>query len=475
MKFYIKTFGCQMNVNDSEKMRHILKEKGLTAAKNEIDADIVIINSCAVREKPQEKIFSFAGRVPAGKKVIVAGCVAQSEKENILKRGPRIDYVVGTHQYYKIGDIVDKMASPGLENSPSPEEDPKQKFCGGAGGSFSKEPPARRRQKKVSAEFTKEWQEKTPYVESRDSVVSGFISIMEGCDNFCSYCIVPFTRGREKHRPFAQIVKEAEYLAEAGYKEIILLGQNVNNWQDSGEGLKFPDLLARLAEHVPVKWLRFITSYPGYYDDELIAVLAEHRSVARHIHFPAQSGSTRILKKMNRIYTRPRYLKIIKDFKKKVPGMKFSADFIVGFPGETERDFRLTLSLIEQVEYESLFSFIYSPRKHTKAYKAADDIPLQVKKERLYRLQETQEKIQLRNNKKLVGREVEVLVTGVNPKKAGAVIGRTESYQVVNFVSDALPGEIRKVLVDNVGPYSLRGDVERLRRKRQRVSVFDSK
>lgn len=425
MNFFIKTFGCQMNVNDSEKIRHILKGKGFSAAADEADADIVIINSCAVREKPQEKIFSYAGRIAKGKKIIVAGCVAQSEKENILKKNQNINYIVGTHQYYKIAEIVNELMT--------------------------------EKKRGVEAALSKEWQELTPYVESRENNVSAFISIMEGCDNFCSYCIVPYTRGREKHRPFDNIVREAEYISEKGYKEIILLGQNVNNWQDQKEKIKFHDLLAYLAENIAVKWIRFITSYPGYYDNELIEVMAGHEKIARHIHFPAQSGSTRVLKKMNRVYTRAQYLKIIKDFKKTIPAIKFSSDFIVGFPGETEKDLQLTLSLIEKVEYESIFSFMYSPRKFTKAYKVKDNIPLEIKKERLHRVQQVQENIQLRNNKKLVGREVEVLVTGRHPKKEGEMIGRTESYQVVNFKSRARPGEIVKILIENIGPYSLRG------------------
>jgi len=426
MKFFIKTYGCQMNVNDSEKMRHILENKGMTLSRDEAAADIIIINSCAVREKPQDKIFSYAGRMAKDKTIIVAGCVAQSEKENILARNPNIDYIVGTHQYYKIDQIVDEIAV-------------KQETRG------------------VKAEFSKQWQEAVPGIASRTSPVSGYISIMEGCDNFCSYCIVPFTRGREKHRPFENIIKEAGYLAAMGYKEIILLGQNVNNWEDKEKRMKFTELLDHMAQRIDVKWIRFITSYPGYYDDELLEVMAKHGKIARNIHFPAQSGSTRILKKMNRIYNRDHYLKIINRFKKKVPGITFSSDFIVGYPGETDNDFKLTLSLVEEVEYENIFSFIYSPRKHTRAFKMGDNLSLEVKKQRLYKLQELQKEIQLKNNKALIGKTVEVLVTGRNPKKEDEVIGRTESYRVVNFKSAAEIGSFTDVLIENVGPYSLRG------------------
>lgn len=425
MTFFIKTYGCQMNVNDSEKMRHILEKKGFSFIQDETAADIFVINSCAVREKPQEKVFSYAGRMPGDKIIIVAGCVAQSEKEKILKRNPNIDYIVGTHQYYKIDQIATEI----LE----------KKSHG------------------VKTLFSKQWQEAVPCPGARTSRVSGYISIMEGCNNFCSYCIVPFTRGREKDRSFENIKKEAKELAANGYKEIILLGQNVNRWEDKSKNKKFTDLLDDLATAVDVKWIRFITSYPGYYDDELIEVIAKHKKIARNIHFPAQSGSTQVLKKMNRIYTRGQYLNIISRFKKKVPDITFSSDFIVGFPGETEKNFELTLSLVEKVEYENIFSFIYSPRPHTRAFKIKDDIKPEIKKQRLYELQETQRKIQLKNNNTLIGKTVEVLVTGPHPKKPGEVIGRTVNYRVVNFKSTTPPGQFTNILVENVGPYSLRG------------------
>jgi len=425
MKFFIKTYGCQMNVNDSERMRHILKKKGFVDVQDEDKADIIIVNTCAVREKPQQKVFSYVGRVGKGKKVVIAGCVAQSEGLDLLKKNKKVNFVVGTHQYYKADSIFENYLKKDRNG--------------------------------VDIEFSREWEEIIPDIKARDSKVYGYISIMEGCNNFCSYCIVPFTRGREKFRPFKDIITEAEYLSSNGYKEIILLGQNVNSWEDKKEGKKFVDLLSYIAANIDVKWVRFITSYPGYYDNELIEVMAKHRSIARHIHFPVQSGSTRILKKMNRIYTREQYLKMIFDFKKNLPDIKFSSDFIVGFPSENGKDFDLTLSLIQKVEYESIFSFIYSPRKYTKALLLKDDLNIKVKKQRLYKLQEVQRDIQLQNNKKLIGKTIEALIVKRNPKKIDEVIARTESYRVVNFKSDADPGEFKKILIENVGPYSLRG------------------
>ncbi|MCX6555317.1 MAG: tRNA (N6-isopentenyl adenosine(37)-C2)-methylthiotransferase MiaB, partial [Candidatus Aminicenantes bacterium] len=335
MTFFIKTFGCQMNVNDSEKIHHLLECKGLEPSECETAADVIIVNSCAVREKPQEKIFSYIGQFQAAKKIIVAGCVAQLEKDNIFKKKVRADYVVGTHQYHRIAEIIDELQA-------------------GA-------------RAQTAVAFSRRWQELVPAPSARSSSVTAYVSIMEGCDNFCSYCVVPFTRGREKYRPMAAILREAESLDREGFKEIVLLGQNVNHWREPASGRTFADLLEILASRVGINWIRFITSYPGYHDRELIRVMAENRNIARHIHFPAQSGSTRILKRMQRTYSRNHYLRIIHAFRSAMPEMKFSSDFIVGFPGETERDFRLTLSLLERVQYESVFSFIYSPRPHTGA------------------------------------------------------------------------------------------------------------
>jgi len=425
MKFFIKTFGCQMNVNDSEKINHILSDRGMERTKEVEDADIVIINSCAVREKAQEKIFSFIGRLNQSQKIVVSGCVAQSEKDLILKRNIKVDFVVGTHQFYGMNEIIDDFLLKNLKGT--------------------------------NTTLSKEWSEEVPDIYSRENRFTGFISIMEGCDNFCTYCIVPFTRGREKYRPFKNILNEAEYLAENGFREIVLLGQNVNSWKDQKEGVSFASLLSRIAGIEKIKWIRFITSYPGYYESELIDVMKQNRNIARHIHFPVQSGSTRILKKMGRNYTREQYIQIISKFKSEIPEIKFSSDFIVGFPGESDRDFDLTLSLIEKARYDSLFSFIYSPRKHTKAVLIDDNIPVEVKKKRLQSLHELQKNIQLEAHSKLVGKELEVMVTGKNPKREGELLGRTESYKVVTFPGNRKPGEFTMVKIDHFGPHSLRG------------------
>ncbi len=414
-----------MNVNDSEKINHILSDREMERTKEVEDADIVIINSCAVREKAQEKIFSFIGRLDQSQKIVVSGCVAQSEKDLILKRNRKVDFVVGTHQFYGMNEIIDDFLLKNLKGT--------------------------------NTTLSKEWSEEVPDIYSRENRFTGFISIMEGCDNFCTYCIVPFTRGREKYRPYRNIFDEAEYLAENGFREIVLLGQNVNSWKDQKEGVSFASLLSRIAGIEKIKWIRFITSYPGYYESELIDVMKQNRNIARHIHFPVQSGSTRILKKMGRNYTREQYIQIISKFKSEIPEIKFSSDFIVGFPGESDRDFDLTLSLIEKARYDSLFSFIYSPRKHTKAASIDDNIPAEVKKKRLQLLHELQKNIQLEAHGGLVGKELEVMVTGNNMKREGELLGRTESYKIVTFPGNHKPGEFVKVTIDSFGPHSLRG------------------
>jgi tRNA-2-methylthio-N6-dimethylallyladenosine synthase len=426
MTFFIKTFGCQMNVNDSEKIRHLLEAKGLELSGSEAAADVIIVNSCAVREKPQEKIFSYIGQFPPSKKIIVAGCVAQVEKENIFKKKVKVDYVVGTHQFYRIGEIIDEIKAKSFP--------------------------------KTAAAFSRQWQELVPAAGTRSSQVTGYISIMEGCDNFCSYCIVPFTRGREKYRPLAAILHEAEYLVGQNFQEIVLLGQNVNNWHEQSSGRTFADMLRALASQVRIPWIRFVTSYPGYHDHELIRVMEENRNIARHIHFPAQSGSSRILKKMQRTYSRAQYLKIINDFRRTMPEMKFSSDFIVGFPGENEHDFNLTLSLLELVQYESVFSFIYSPRPHTGAAAMTVTVPAAKAKEQLLTLQKFQAAIQSKNNRQLIGQTIKVLIAEKHPKKPGEVIGRSESYRVVNFTSHTPLGTFTKVKITGAGPHSLQGE-----------------
>jgi len=426
LKFFIKTFGCQMNVNDSEKMASILARAGFRAAARVDDAGIIVVNSCAVRQKSEEKMYSYLGRLPRQKIIVAAGCVSQIRPENLRQKFPHLSLVLGTHQFHRIGDLVKDL----IENSP----------------------PASSR-----LAFDGRWREVRPDEPFRSEAGSAYISIMEGCNNFCSYCVVPFTRGREKFRPLKHILREADAVSREGIGEIILLGQNVNSWRDPVEKIRFPQLLEILAREVPVNWIRFITSYPGYHADEIIGVMRDYPRIARHIHFPAQSGSTRILKKMNRRYTRRDYLRIIERFTRAIPAIRFSSDFIVGFPGETRHDFDLTLSLIRNMNYESIFSFVYSPRTGTAGYHLRETLTLQQKKERLQRLQALQASIQLSSNQKLVGQTLPVLIKKRNPRNPQEMVGRTETMKVVNFISQGSPGTMTRVRITGASPHAIQG------------------
>lgn len=426
-RFHITTFGCQMNVNDSEKMRSLLCESGWQWSETVEAADLIVINSCSVREKPAQKIYSYVGRIPKGKRIVLAGCVAQVEQEALQKRQPRIDAVMGTHQLHRIVDIADGL----LDTD-------------------------KRGQNLL--DFSREWREIVPGLKDRGSSFSAYVSIMEGCNNFCAYCIVPYTRGREKFRPYSAIDSEVRALLDQGFREIVLLGQNVNSWHDERAGMDFVSLLDRLSV-LPIHWLRFVTSYPGYFAARLIDLMAERTNIARLMHFPAQSGSTRLLKKMNRRYSRREYLGIIDAFYRKIPGMEFSSDFICGYPGETPHDHALTLSLLKKVEYQSVFSFVYSPRPNTRAAALKEDLSLEEKKARLRELQTLQAEIQLRRHKEMLGRLVRVLVTGTHPKKAGEWVGRTEQMRLVNLVGSFKVGEMVDVIIDSAGPHSLRASL----------------
>jgi len=425
MNFFIQTFGCQMNINDSEKMRSLLLERGHRQAGDLNEAEVVIVNTCAVRKKAGEKIYSYIGRLPRQVKVIVSGCLAQVETEEIRRRLPAIVAVLGTHQWQNITVYLEAA-----QNKPITENS-----------------------------FYDGWRECIPASAARESTVSAYVSIMEGCDNYCSYCIVPYARGRETCRPARAILEEIALLASRKCPEVILLGQNVNHWVDKRMKMDFPALLKEIAATSSIPWLRFITSYPGYHQDALIEVMSRYPAILRHIHLPAQSGSSRILRLMNRSYDRQTYLGIIERFRRAMPGIGFSSDFIVGFPGESEHDFSLTLSMLERVGYDSVYSFVFSPRPGTAAAQLADKLPLAVRKERLQHLQKLQAQIQSAANRSWLGKEIKVLVSGPHPKKKDESIGRSESNRVVNLTPAQAPGSFVRVLISACGPHSLAGRV----------------
>ena len=427
-KFFIRTFGCQMNEHDSEKVKGVLLHMGLEEAESEKEADLILLNTCAVREKPVHKVYSELGRFKRMKdKVIgVLGCVAQKEGRRIIERMPHVDFVIGPRNIYRIKEAFERAK----EGKKSVFTDQSSR-CAVTDLSF---PVAR----------------ENPY--------RAYITIMEGCDNFCSYCIVPFVRGREVSRPPEDILEEVKRLADAGYKEITLLGQNVNSY---GKGLDkrvdFADLLHMVHEVEGIEWIRFITSHPKDFSDRLIETVMTLPKVCEYIHLPAQSGSNRILELMNRRYTKERYLEIVEKIKSYGKYVALTSDFIVGFPTETEEDFQETLDLIKWVEYEGVFAFVYNPREFTRAYKWKDDVPMEEKKRRLSELLKVQDEITQKLSKSYEGKVLDVLF---DKEEDGWLVGRTRTFKIVKTRADKSHlGHIVKVKITEAKMYELKGEI----------------
>lgn len=428
-RFYIKTMGCQMNVYDSDFLAQTLIARGFLPVDDPESASLILLNTCAVRAKAEQKAFSFLGRMARLKRrnpetrLGVVGCLAQKEGKQLTVRFPYVDFVVGPRELGQVEGILN-----GGEGIP----------------------------KKVVATSLKPLPPK-PVVHPGyfTSKVTGFISIMQGCDNFCSYCVVPYVRGREVSKPPEEILSEAERLLSQGVREITLLGQNVNSyqWHDKKQW-DFARLLHRMSGLKGLSRLRFTTSHPKDLSDDLIRCFSEIDILCPHIHLPFQAGSDRILKIMRRGYTRDHYLGLVEKLRQSAPDMAITADVMVGFPGETDEDFRLTLDLIKRVRFDSLFSFIYSDREGTKANLLQDKIDEAVKGFRLKTLQKLQKEFTLQKNQALEGHIVEVLVEGASKK--GELTGRTPTNKVTNFICNkGMIGDIVNVLVKTGLPNSL--------------------
>ena len=430
-KFFIHTFGCQMNGNDSEHIAGILFSCGAKPSVSLEESDLIVINTCAVREKSEEKLYSLLGRLNSIKKkkeknftIGVVGCVAQLHRSKLLEKMPHIDFILGPDNYSKIPEIMSKH----LE------------------------------EKIISTKWRKDWHEIPAAQTLRTSQVSAFVTIMEGCNNFCTYCIVPYTRGREKNRPAPQILAEIHELAQNDYKEIQLLGQNVNSYIDPETKIGFVELLRKVNTVEGIDWIRFITSHPKNFSADIATAMMESKRICNQLHLPVQSGSTSVLHRMNRGYTREEYLQIIKNLRSLMPDISLSTDIIVGFPGESDNEFHETMSLLEEVRYTNIFSFRYSPRPLTKAENIKDDVPFAVKKERLIAVQELQKNIQIETNQTLVDSTIKVLCTGRSKKDPNIFSGRNVGYQVINFSSkDEVIDQFVDVQITSCGPYSLRG------------------
>jgi tRNA-2-methylthio-N6-dimethylallyladenosine synthase len=430
--FKIKNFGCHMNVYDGERMAELLGERGMSPAADADEADLVVLNTCHIREKAADKAYSDVGRLRRedGSKPLIAlaGCVAQAEGTEAKRRSPLIDIVVGPQAYHRLPEMVAEAARGAR---PVDTDMPAiSKF---------EALPARRR-----------------------ATQSAFLTVQEGCDKFCTYCVVPYTRGAEISRPWGDIVAEARSLADAGAREIVLLGQNVNAWADEKRGLA--DLIRALAKIDGLERIRYTTSHPADMTDDLIAAHGEVEKLMPYLHLPVQSGSNPILKAMNRSHTAESYLATIEKMRAARPDVAISGDFIVGFPGETEEDFLATLQIVDAVRYASAYSFKYSARPGTPAAAMEDQIPRDIMDDRLQRLQAKINEQQLAFNRSKVGCDTQVLIER-NGKLAGQMIGKSPWLQSVHVESDALAGDIIDVTLVAAGPNSMSGA------ERQRVAA----
>lgn len=425
-----------MNVHDSEEISGLLENIGYEQVDSENDADLIILNTCAIRENAHDKVFGFLGRCKHLKKdnkdlkLILCGCMAQEKSvvDEIMTKHKYIDLVFGTHNIHELPNYLMNL-NDGLNIEVKSNE----------GNVYE-----------IGENY------------KRDSKYAAWINIMYGCDKFCTYCIVPYTRGKERSRRSKDILKEVMCLKEKGYKEVTLLGQNVNAYgNDLEEDMNFAQLLESVAE-IGIPRIRFVTSHPWNFTDEMIEVIAKYPNIMPYIHLPLQSGSDRVLKLMGRRYTKSEYLELYKKIKNTVPNAAITTDIIVGFPNETDEDFNDTLEVVNECQYDGAYTFIYSPREGTPAAKMEDSIPLSVKEDRLHRLNELVNKYSNMNNQKYLDKTVKVLLVGNSEKDENKLYGYTETMKLVNVLCDkSLVGEIVDVRITDAKSFSLDGKVEK--------------
>ena len=430
-RFFIETWGCQMNELDSQRMAGQLMQQGILPTREAGEADVILLNSCSVREKAEQKVYSRLGEYRLFKKdrpdllIGLCGCVAQQEGERALARVPDLDFVLGPARVGELQDIV-----------------------------------ARRRagERVVATGFPEERQYDIDAV-SRHGEYKGMVTIIEGCNKNCTFCIVPQTRGPERSRPMADVLREIRHLLDYGFQEIELLGQTVNHWREPGGEWDFADLLDQVARMPGVERLRFVTSYPRDFTPRMVEQVGRHANICPYLHLPVQSGSDPVLRRMGRGYTRSEYLDLVGQLRQARPDLALSTDLIVGFPGETEEDFRRTLDLMHEVRFSVVYAFKYSPRPGTAAPRLDGAVDPDTASERLQRLFELQEGIQREINQGLVGKELEVIVTGWG-KQPGTQTGRTPCHRVIHFEFGTEPvplGGVTRVQVETAFSYSLLG------------------
>ena len=432
-KYFLRTYGCQMNVHDSEEIKYYLEALGYEAVEELENADIVVLNTCAIRENAKDKVFGYLGRCKHLKKenpnliIAIAGCLMQqpTEIEEIHNRHQYIDIIIGTHNLSELPSLIEEANNKKKQNI---------EVYSNSDVVF----------------------ENVKY--NRDSKISAWINIIYGCDKFCTYCIVPYTRGRERSRKMEEVLEEVKTLKKQGYMEITLLGQNVNAYgKDLNLGYDFATLLENVAK-IGIPRIRFVTSHPWNFTDRMVDVIAKYDNIMPYVHLPIQSGSDEILKKMNRKYTIDEYKKLFNQIKEKVKNVAVTTDIIVGFPNETDEDFQKTLDIVNYCKFDGAYTFIFSPREGTAAAKMEDKIPMSVKEERLHKLNELVNKYSLESNKKMLEKVVDVLIIGKSEKDDSKVYGYTETMKLVNVIGDdSLIGKIIPVKITEAKSFSLDG------------------
>ena len=436
--FYLETFGCQMNVHDSEKVIGTLVQQGYRQVETVDEAGLILYNTCSIRDKAEQKVFNrlndYKKLRKQGKKFGVLGCVAQQEGDKIFEKAPHVDLVCGSASYRNLPQMLLQIENAQIEEGKRVTglDDRQTDLC-------------------FETEYT-----------ARTNPHRGYITIIEGCDKFCAYCVVPYTRGKERSRTSASVLAEARQLADFGYTEIQLLGQNVNSYRDPDGKKSFSELLAGVAEVDGIRRVRFTTSHPRDFGKDIVDVIDAVPNLCDHVHLPVQSGSTRVLDAMQRLYTRDEYLERIAWIHGMKRDISITTDIIVGFPGESERDLEETVSLLEAVGYDSAFTFKYSPRPNTPALQLEDAIPDEEKARRLALVNEEQRQVSTRRNKRHLGQMIEVMVEGKNAAR-GQWVGRTSQIKVLNFTApdgvELKSGSYVDVLVTASFPNSLVGQM----------------
>ena len=436
-KILIQTYGCQMNVYDTEIMKRLLFPIGYEFTSSAKSADIILINTCAIREKAEQKVFSYLGRLALLKQnrtnliIGVCGCIAQNLGKKLIQRAPYVDFVIGTHALFQLPTIIDQVWN-------------------------------QSHRKKVFVDFSDELNELDPTQKPvLESDISSFVTIMRGCNNYCSYCVVPYVRGREISRSPEAIIDEIEIRVSKGTREVTLLGQNVNSYGKREQSISFIKLLERVNKIEGLFRIRFTTSHPKDFNEELMQAYVNLEKLCSHIHLPVQSGSNEILRRMNRKYTREDYLKKIENLKKACPDICITSDFIVGFPGETQKDFEDSLSLIGTVGYDSLFAFQYSDRLVAPASRYNNKVDESLKRERLMELLSVQSENTLKRNAGCIGKKYQVLVEGNSKRDSKQWTGRTSGNKIVNFnaqnIKKDLSASLVDVFIEEACAHSLRG------------------